>query len=77
MKVKLIKNYNHIENSKKYKYGETVDVEDNINSTFYHVWLKDKFYLDVIPKDICKKIKQIIKKKQKMIIVNTKEINGN
>lgn len=52
MKVKLLEDYYHKDNTRKYLKGEVIKTEDNPHSYFYHIWQDTT--LDIIPKSICK-----------------------
>lgn len=51
MKVKLIQNYSHAENTRDYYAREEVEVMNKENSDFYYVIYPKAF--DLIPKNIC------------------------
>lgn len=43
-------------NSKTYHKDDIVTIKDeNVNSDFYHIWIGN--HLDIIPKNMCRKVK--------------------
>lgn len=54
MKVKVIEGYHDVHGGKKFKVGDIIDVTENQNSDWYHIW--DKVSLYIIPKLCCEKI---------------------
>lgn len=51
LKVKLLYDWYEPKNTREYKKGEYVKVEENINGDCYHVWIGNK--LDLIRKSFC------------------------
>ena len=51
MIVQVVKDYSHYQNSRVFKKGETLVVEDKANSDFYHIHKGNQ--LDLIPKKNC------------------------
>lgn len=54
MKVKVIEGYHDTHGGKQFKVGDVIEVTNNPNSDWYHIW--DKTNLYIIPKKNCNKI---------------------
>ena len=54
MKVKVVVPYVDVHGNKEFNKNDVINVTDNVNSDWYHIWEGNNLY--IIPKVNCKKI---------------------